>query len=120
MPIYYGDPDVGADFNLRSFIQVDPANLEEAVERVIALDRDDEAYLRMCKEVCYLKPLNFYEDRLKAFLRHIIDQPFEMAHRVSCYGHQGLYQIRAERAAKFEGFFHPRIVSEIVKRRKHV
>lgn len=124
VPIYYGNPDVGMDFNLNSFIRLDHTQpdkgIADAIERIVALDQDDDAYLKMCKAKNFLHEVDYFEVKLKRFLKHIIEQPLEQAKRISPYGHLRTYNIRAERAAKFEGFFHPRIVSEIVKRRKRV
>jgi hypothetical protein len=48
VPIYWGDPGVALDFNPGALIQVaGPADVEAAIERLIAIDRDDEAYLRL-------------------------------------------------------------------------
>lgn len=52
VPIYYGDPDVNKDFNPKSFINIADFgfDLDKAVERVIELDNNDDAYLTMLKE----------------------------------------------------------------------
>jgi hypothetical protein len=51
LPVYWGNPMVHLDFNPASFVDVTPlGSLEEGVERVIELDRDDEHYLRVMAE----------------------------------------------------------------------
>ncbi len=51
LPIYWGNPRVAEDFNPRSFLQVtDEMSDEEAIERVIELDRDDTKYLALARE----------------------------------------------------------------------
>lgn len=48
VPIYWGDPAVTLDFNPAALIQVaGPADVDAAIERIIALDQDDRAYLRL-------------------------------------------------------------------------
>jgi hypothetical protein len=51
IPIYWGSPTVGHEFNSRSFINChDHLSLDEAVKQVILLDNDDEAYLAKIRE----------------------------------------------------------------------
>jgi hypothetical protein len=50
LPIYWGNPLVGEDFNPRSFIDATHADLEDVVEQVVAADRDDVLYLRYMSE----------------------------------------------------------------------
>jgi len=51
IPIYFGNKFVGRDFNKKSFLFItDPDNLDELIEKVIELDRDDEKYISMMKE----------------------------------------------------------------------
>lgn len=46
LPIYWGNPQVHQDFNPRSFVSFyDHGSLEALLERVIAIDQDDELYL---------------------------------------------------------------------------
>jgi hypothetical protein len=51
LPIYWGDPRVGGEFNPRSFINAaDFPDLDALVEKVIEADRDDSVYLRHLSE----------------------------------------------------------------------
>jgi hypothetical protein len=51
IPIYWGNPDVGLWFNTRAFVNChEHRSLEEVVERVRAIDRDDELWLAMARE----------------------------------------------------------------------
>lgn len=52
IPIYWGSPDVTMDFNEAAFICANgyEERLDELVEKVIALDRDNEAYMQMLHE----------------------------------------------------------------------
>ena len=51
LPIYWGSPSIGEDFNQRSFVNLHNCGaslddaLSEAVNRVIAIDKDDGLYL---------------------------------------------------------------------------
>jgi hypothetical protein len=48
--IYYGNTQIGKEFNKKSFIDVrDFLNLDEAVEYIIELDNNDDKYLEMLK-----------------------------------------------------------------------
>ena len=47
LPIYWGNPDVARDFNPESFIVAERfASIEALVDHVLAVDADDELYLR--------------------------------------------------------------------------
>jgi hypothetical protein len=51
LPIYWGNPEVGRDFNPRSFVNAnDFPNLEALVEHLIELDRDDARYLEHLRQ----------------------------------------------------------------------
>jgi hypothetical protein len=48
IPIYWGNPVVGNDFNTGSFVNVtDFKSVEEAIEYIIELDNNEEKYLEM-------------------------------------------------------------------------
>lgn len=73
LPIYWGNPLVGRDFNRQSFLAVDStSDFDDVLVAIMALNRDDSAYLEMlsrpwfvgdvCNEYCrpdYLVP--FFE-----------------------------------------------------------
>ena len=53
LPIYYGNPTVETDFCLDSMVRVkDEADIECAIEEIIRLDNDDDAYMKMDIECC--------------------------------------------------------------------
>ena len=89
VPIYYGNPRIAEDFNPACMVLVRSRDdMERAIEEIVALDRDDEAYLRrVCAPTC-VHPLAWHEERLSAFLRQIFDQPLERARRLNEYGYQ--------------------------------
>lgn len=84
IPIYYGSSTITSIFNSKAFINVrDYDSLQDVLERVIELDRDDEKYLEMLNQPIFTDE-NYVEKSLKgmeAFLCHIIDQPIEQAYR---------------------------------------
>ena len=94
MPIYYGDPNVGVDFNTESFIQLKSKEEADAViDEIIRLDRNDEAYLEKLNRPWLNAPLREpYEERLRHFLRHSVEQPKEKAFRTTRYGWTGYYK----------------------------
>jgi hypothetical protein len=51
LPIYWGNPLVGREFNPKSFVNChDYSSLDEVVEEVIRLDRDDDLYMAKLTE----------------------------------------------------------------------
>ena len=59
VPIYWGDPDIAKEFNPEAFINIsDYKTLDEAAEKIIQLDKNDELYLKMLNTP-YLKDRGF-------------------------------------------------------------
>lgn len=51
IPLYWGNPLVGKDFNTRSFLNFHDYGTDEAfIERIIEVDRNDELYLQYLRE----------------------------------------------------------------------
>lgn len=93
MPIYYGNPLVANDFNTAAFVNAQAyPDLDAAVERVLHLDRDDDALLDMLNTdplLPFHRSSNSHINRLETFLCNIIDQPKETARRRALYGRIG-------------------------------
>ena len=54
IPIYWGNPQVQRDFNTKSFINVHQyASLQQVVQEIIKLDKNDKLYLEYLKEPWY-------------------------------------------------------------------
>jgi hypothetical protein len=71
MPIYWGNPDVGREFNSGSFLNYFNFPSEEAfIEKIIELDRDDAKYLE------YLRQPYFHNNQPNQFFSHerLLDQ----------------------------------------------
>ena len=81
IPIYWGDPEVGRFFNTKSFINIaDYASYEEAIERIIEIDNNEELYRSYLSE-----PFIFTDEKtfineagMIDFFRHIFDQKGEI------------------------------------------
>jgi hypothetical protein len=64
IPIYWGNPLVGNDFNTESFINChDYASFNEVIQHIIAVDNDDALYLD------YLNKPAFKNDRLNEYVK---------------------------------------------------
>ena len=77
IPIYWGDPEIAAQFNPRSFINVSDFDTEEAaIERILQADSDDALYMEMLQQPFFHdnQPNEFFQlDRYADFLRSAID-----------------------------------------------
>lgn len=93
VPIYYGDPMIGQDFNLDSMVRVaSREDVERAIEEIIYLDTHDDAYLAKVKASCMTHPVEWYEEQLTLFIRNIFDKPIEEARRLIPFGRQTIYR----------------------------
>jgi hypothetical protein len=79
IPIYWGNPDVGLDWNTKSFINAyDYKNIDELVDWIIEVDRNDELYRSLVmsshfvnnkkpKDLDYNNLLDFFESTVIAY-----------------------------------------------------
>lgn len=85
IPIYFGAPDVAEQFNPASFVDIAQyETLEDAVEEIIAIDRDEKRYVAMLKAPVFLEGVEsefLREKSIKEFLYSIFDTPRESAYR---------------------------------------
>lgn len=93
LPIYWGNPNISSDYHPNSFVNLmEFSSVEEAVEEIIRLDQDDEAYLQKVTTSFWLYGNNFEEfydyelEKQRAFFRNIFEQPLRDAARRACYG----------------------------------
>jgi len=96
VPIYYGNPYISQDINPKCFINLKSKNeIKEIIEKIVELDNNDTAYLKICKSQRFLddKPYNFYINKLEMFLNNIFNKPLNEAKRICNYGWQ--YQERS-------------------------
>lgn len=81
IPIYYGNPDIGEEFNTKAFVNIhDYDSLEDAVNRIIEIDQNDELYNEIKTEPI-ITGARKDDNELEAFLYAIFDQPLEHARR---------------------------------------
>ena len=81
IPIYYGNPEIGKEFNTKAFVNIhDFASLEDAILRIIEIDQNNSLY-RQIKSEPIITGARKDESELRAFLFNIFDQPLEEARR---------------------------------------
>jgi len=89
VPIYYGNPTVEEDFHPECMVTISSRDdMERAIDEIIRLDKDDDAYLAKVHARCMVHPVEWWDKQLEDFLVHIIEQPFEKARRLIQYGYQ--------------------------------
>jgi hypothetical protein len=76
IPIYWGNPVVGDDFNTKSFVNVnDFKTFEEAVKYIMELDQNEEKYLDMASEPWFIDnkiPQELTEESILDFFDFIV------------------------------------------------
>ena len=86
VPVYFGSEEVFKIFNRDAFVFCPSRDaFEETVDKIIALDQDDEAYLQMLNQPIF-NPDFDYEEHMadyEQFLKNIFEQPLERAYRRS-------------------------------------
>ena len=94
LPIYWGNPLVCRDFNAASFVNAGNfASMEDAVQHIVELDNDDNAYLNMLRAPKVLEPtIRHWQEHLLTFLTNIIEKPLDEAKYLTPYGIQKLYR----------------------------
>ena len=84
VPIYYGSPRIGEEFNTRAFVNLhDFDSFDEAIEKIKEIDNNDELYMDMLKEPA-LNPSNIPQKRkedFEVFLYSIVDREYKKAFR---------------------------------------
>lgn len=90
IPIYWGNPNVEADFNPEAFINChDYNNFDEILEKVIELDNDDSKFLNIVNKPVFKNntvPFNLETKTIINFLKHIFEQEPINALRRPLYG----------------------------------
>ena len=86
VPIYWGNPFIGREFNTQAFVNChDFRSWSEVIEAVRRIDQDDELYLKMMRAPALTGPerdIDRMEENLLAFLSSIFDRPLEQARRL--------------------------------------
>ena len=87
IPIYYGNPQIGSEFNERAFINCHNfKDFEEVLEYIRKIDNDEELYRSILREPIQHgdEPYIAQENAFEEFLYHIFDQSPEAARRRPC------------------------------------
>ncbi len=84
IPIYFGNPNIGLEFNTKRFINIhDFPSFEAVLERIKEIDQNDDLYLQIINEPILATGFH-YADTLKdfdTFLYNIFDQNVDKARR---------------------------------------
>lgn len=101
VPIYWGNPLIEKDFHPESFVRVrSESDISDAVDRIIDLDRNDDAYIKMClKDPLIEGDGEWHRQRLIRFFANIFEQPIESARRIIPYGQQEAHYRKIYRRA---------------------
>ena len=104
VPIYWGNPLVEKDFNGKTFINCHKYHsMDEIVEEVKRIDRDDNLYATMMRENVFAEGMpERRNEAFKAFLYHIFDQDYEKAGRRNKSFQGRLYEDRQKSYGKLE------------------
>ncbi|MBR3065392.1 MAG: hypothetical protein IKG90_07080 [Bacteroidales bacterium] len=87
IPIYWGNPFIGREFNTQAFVNChDFRSWSEVIDAVRRIDQNDELYLKMMRTPALTGPerdIDRMEENLLAFLSSIFERPLERAYRRS-------------------------------------
>ena len=89
VPIYYGDPLISNDFNMRSCVHLrDYKDFNDAIEAIISLDKDDALYMAKLNEhwFSYENIKQRYYNAIDHFFTNIFEKDKQDAVRISNYG----------------------------------
>lgn len=99
VPVYFGNPEIDVDFKAESMVRVKSKDdVDRAVEEVVRLDSDPEAYLQKVKSRCLVRTKESYDEEMSGFLAHIFSQPKEQAFRRCMFGYQATLRQHNRRA----------------------
>lgn len=105
IPLYWGNPRVGEEFNARSILSLhDYPGEEEFMEKIIEVDRDEEQYRKLLSEPYFIDneiSAYFDENRLLHFVERILSDPSPPLSRRRRYVLMGRW--RLARMMKYRG-----------------
>ena len=84
IPIYWGNPKIGKEFNTKRFINChDYENFDQVVERIKEIDNNDNLFIAIMNEPLFAPGYSFdnASEEFEVFLKNIFDQPLEEAPR---------------------------------------
>ena len=96
IPVYWGNPEVAREFNTRRFVNChDFPDMESAIQRIIALDQDDELYRSVLAEPFFpgdTVPDYLQDERILDQFEYIFSQPKEAAFRRNPHAWGAFYE----------------------------
>ena len=99
IPIYWGNPFIGREFNTQSFVNChDYRSWSEVIDAVRRIDTNDELYLKMMRTPALTGPerdIDRMEENLQAFFAGIFDPSPERARRVNRSAARTAFEKRA-------------------------
>ncbi len=108
IPIYWGNPDVGREFNPRRFVNChDFASPAEIVARIAAIDQDDAVYRQMLAEPFFPRdcvPESLQDDAILDQFERIFSQPKEKARRRNAHAWGRRYEEEYARGTTASAF----------------
>lgn len=103
LPIYWGNPNVGMDFNKDSFLCIqDFDSVEMAIDEIIRLDKDEDAYMEKISIpwVTEQQTEKKWKEEFDLFLQNIFSQDIGKAKRTTMFGYAVIKKYREARFAK--------------------
>jgi hypothetical protein len=95
--IYWGNTEVGKDFNVKSFVNVsDYESFESAIDHIIELDKNDAAYMAMAAQPWLnnnTSSIEFSEESLLSFFDYIVEDSKTKIPVALSFYRRNLYQV---------------------------
>jgi len=84
IPIYWGNPEIGKEFNENRFVNCHSyKNFDEVIKKIMEIDNDGNLYLNIINAPITLIDLKETEGNFIIFLKNIFEQPIDSVKRVS-------------------------------------
>ncbi len=84
IPIYWGSPSIGKEFNTKRFINChDYESLDEILNKIKEFDENDDLYIKTINEPYFVDDFDYenIKNGFDLFLENIINQPIDLAKR---------------------------------------
>jgi len=123
LPIYWGNPDVGQDFNVSSFIRLENSSdkeIKKVIEKIRYLDQNDDEYLKLMDKP-WLTSNQFIEAEklFDDFINHIFSLSLDKANKRAHYGYNRYYTRRVKNYV-FKPFPGTRLKNKISDKLKEI
>lgn len=98
IPIYWGDPEVGRQFNTNRMVNCHEfSSIEQVVERIIEIDQNETIYRSMLNEPIFpggVTPAGLRQDHISVVFNRIFDQPLSECRRRNSHVWGRIYEDR--------------------------